>query len=249
MKNLFQYVPSQQQYKLICFIMISVIFGNCSSQEPKDDDDILQRQQMVDFQIKGRGIKDKKVLDAMLKVERHKFVLPEHTKMAYADHPLSIGEGQTISQPYIVAIMTEVLELDESSRVLEIGTGSGYQAAVLAEICDSVYTIEVIKSLGERVKILLATLGFKNIKVKIGDGYKGWPGNLQFDGIIVTCSPTHIPQPLIDQLAEGGRMVIPVGEKYAQELVLLEKRKGKIHQKKIISVRFVPMINEKGEGY
>ena len=229
--------------------MISVIFGNCSSQESPQNDYVSQRQEMVDLQIKARGIKDKKVIDAMLKVERHMFVLPEYKKIAYADHPLSIGEGQTISQPYIVAIMTEVLQLDESSRVLEIGTGSGYQAAVLAEICDSVYTIEVIKSLGERVKFLLSALGYNNIKVKIGDGYKGWPGELQFDGVIVTCSPTHIPQPLIDQLVEGGRMVIPVGEKYAQELVLLVKKKGIIHREKIISVRFVPMINEKGEGY
>ena len=204
---------------------------------------------MVDIQIIRRGIKDKKVIDAMLKVERHMFVLPEYSKMAYADHPLPIGEGQTISQPYIVAIMTEVLKLGESSRVLEIGTGSGYQAAILAEICDSVYTIEVIKSLGERAKVILSALGYENVYVKIGDGYKGWPADHQFDGIIVTCSPTHIPQPLIDQLAEGGKMVIPVGEKYTQELVLLEKRKGKIHQKEIISVRFVPMINEKGEGY
>ena len=229
--------------------MIAVIFGDCSSQEPLQDDYVSLRQEMVDSQIKARGITNKKVIDAMLKVERHKFVLPEHTHLAYSDFPLSIGEGQTISQPYIVAIMTEVLELDKSSKVLEIGTGSGYQAAVLAEICDSVYTIEVIESLGKRVITLLANLGYNNINVMVGDGYKGWPGDMKFDGIIVTCSPTHIPQPLIDQLSEGGRMVIPVGKKYAQELVLLEKTKGKIHQKEIISVRFVPMINEKGESY
>lgn len=249
MKRLYQNVTKQQWYKLICFLMISVIFGDCSSQEPSKNDYILQRKRMVDRQIKARGIKDKKVIDAMLKVERHMFVLPEYTKMAYADHPLPIGEGQTISQPYIVAIMTEVLKLDKTSSVLEIGTGSGYQAAVLAEICDSVYTIEVFKSLSDRAKVLLSALGYKNVNVKTGDGYKGWPGDHQFDVIIVTCSPTHIPQPLKDQLAEGGRMVIPVGEKYSQELVLLEKRKGKIHQKEIISVRFVPMINEKGESY
>ena len=229
--------------------MISVIFGNCNSQEPIKNDYSSQRQKMVELQIKGRGIKDKKVIDAMLKVKRHMFVLPKYTNMAYADHPLPIGEGQTISQPYIVAIMTELLQLNKSSLVLEIGTGSGYQAAVLAEICDSVYTIEVIESLGNNAKILLSTLGYLNVHVKIGDGYKGWPGEHQFDGIIVTCSPTHVPQALIDQLAEGGRMVIPVGKKYTQELVLLEKRKGKIHQKEIISVRFVPMINENGVGY
>jgi protein-L-isoaspartate(D-aspartate) O-methyltransferase len=185
----------------------------------------------------------------MLKVERHQFVLPEHIHLAYADHPLPIGEGQTISQPYIVAIMTEILELNDDSRVLEIGTGSGYQAAVLAEICDSVYTIEVIKPLGDRAKVLLSALGYKNVYVHIGDGYQGWPADIQFDGIIVTCSPTHVPQPLIHQLAEGGKMVIPVGKKYSQELVLLEKRDGKIHEKEIISVRFVPMIDEKGKSY
>ena len=229
--------------------MISVIFGNCNSQEPAKNDFSLQRQEMVDLQIKRRGIKDKKVIDAMLKVERHKFVSDKYTKLAYSDHPLPIDEGQTISQPYIVAIMTELLKLDKSSRVLEIGTGSGYQAAVLAEICDSVYTIEVIEALGTKAKKLLSNLGYQNIFVKIGDGYKGWPGDLHFDGIIVTCSPTHIPQALIDQLAEGGRMVIPVGERYTQELVLLEMKKGQIRQKDIISVRFVPMINEKGKSY
>lgn len=229
--------------------MISVIFGDCSSQETSNDDYALQRQEMVDIQIIGRGIKDQNVITAMLNVERHMFVLPDYLKMAYADQPLPIGEGQTISQPYIVAIMTEVLKLNRSSKVLEIGTGSGYQAAVLAEICDSVYTIEVFKSLGIHAKSILTALGYKNVQVKIGDGYKGWPGDYQFDAIIVTCSPTHIPQPLIDQLTEGGRMVVPVGETYAQQLVLLEKMKGKIHQKKIISVRFVPMINEKGDTY
>jgi len=229
--------------------MISVIFGDCSSQERAKDDYALQRQKMVDIQIKGRGIKDQQVIDAMLKVERHKFVLPEYLKMAYEDHPLPIGEGQTISQPYIVALMTELLHLNKSSKVLEIGTGSGYQTAVLAEICDGVCSIEVFNSLGNTAKGILDDLGYTNVQIEIGDGYKGWSGEIKFDGIIVTCSPTHIPQPLIDQLAEGGKMVIPIGKKYAQELVLLEKKKGKIHQKEIISVRFVPMINEKGEGY
>lgn len=229
--------------------MISVIFGNCNSQEPTKNDFSSQRQEMVELQIKSRGIKNKKVIDAMLKVERHKFVSKKYEKLAYADHPLPIDAGQTISQPYIVAIMTELLQLNTSSQVLEIGTGSGYQAAVLAEICDSVYTIEVIETLGNKAKFLLASLGYNNVHVKIGDGYKGWPGDFHFDGIIVTCSPTHIPQALIDQLAEGGRMVIPVGKKYTQELVLLEMKKGQIRQKDIISVRFVPMIDERGESY
>ena len=229
--------------------MISVIFGQCNSQESSKDQYATQREDMVRYQIKARGVKDKKVLDAMLKVERHLFVLPEYTSQAYEDHPLPVGEGQTISQPYIVALMTEVLGPDSTKKVLEIGTGSGYQAAVLAEICDSVYTIEIFESLGTKAKNLLKVLGYDNVKVKIGDGYKGWKEHSPFDAIIVTCAPTHIPQPLKDQLTEGGKMIIPVGESYAQELVLLEKKNGRIVQKDIIAVRFVPMINEKGKKY
>ena len=229
--------------------MISVIFGQCNSQESSKDQYATQREDMVRYQIKARGVKDKKVLDAMLKVERHLFVPPEYSSQAYEDHPLPVGEGQTISQPYIVALMTDVLGLDSTDKVLEIGTGSGYQAAVLAEICDSVYTIEIFESLGTNAKNLLKVLGYDNVKVKIGDGYKGWKKHSPFDAIIVTCAPTHIPQPLKDQLTEGGKMIIPVGESYAQELVLLEKKNGRIVQKDIIAVRFVPMINEKGKKY
>ncbi len=229
--------------------MVSVIFGQCNSQESSKDQHATQREDMVRYQIKARGVKDKKVLDAMLKVERHLFVPPEYISQAYEDHPLPVGEGQTISQPYIVALMTEVLDPDSTKRVLEIGTGSGYQAAVLAEICDSVYTIEIFESLGTKAKNLLKVLDYDNVKVKIGDGYKGWEEHSPFDAIIVTCAPTHIPQPLKDQLTEGGKMIIPVGESYAQELVLLEKKNGRIVQKDIIAVRFVPMINGKGKKY
>jgi len=236
-------------FKLILLLMISVIFGQCNSQESSKDQYATRREDMVRYQIKARGVKDKKVLDAMRKVERHLFVPPEYISQAYEDHPLPVGEGQTISQPYIVALMTEVLDPDSTKKVLEIGTGSGYQAAVLAELCDSVYTIEIFKSLGEKAKNLLKVLGYDNVKVKIGDGYEGWEKHSPFDAIIVTCAPTHIPQPLKDQLAEGGKMIIPVGESYAQELVLLEKKNGRIVQKDIIAVRFVPMINEKGKKY
>ncbi|MBC8489813.1 MAG: protein-L-isoaspartate(D-aspartate) O-methyltransferase [Bacteroidetes bacterium] len=236
-------------FKLILFLMVSVIFGQCNSQESSKDQHATQREDMVRYQIKARGVKDKKVLDAMLKVERHLFVPPEYISQAYEDHPLPVGEGQTISQPYIVALMTEVLDPDSTKRVLEIGTGSGYQAAVLAEICDSVYTIEIFESLGTKAKNLLKVLDYDNVKVKIGDGYKGWEEHSPFDAIIVTCAPTHIPQPLKDQLTEGGKMIIPVGESYAQELVLLEKKNGRIVQKDIIAVRFVPMINGKGKKY
>lgn len=199
---------------------------------------------MVESQIILRGIKDKKVIEAMLKVERHLFVPQDLRDFAYEDRPLPIGEGQTISQPYIVALMTEVLNLKPTDKVLEIGTGSGYQAAILAEIAKEVYTIEIIESLGKRAEKLLKELGYKNIKVKIGDGYLGWEEFSPFDCIIVTCAPDHIPQPLIDQLVEGGRMVIPVGERFYQELVLIEKREGKIEKKGIIPVLFVPMIRK-----
>lgn len=207
------------------------------------------RIQMVKMQIEARGINDPKVISAFKKVERHRFVLPDYITKAYEDYPLPIDEGQTISQPYIVAFMTAALNLKRTDKVLEIGTGSGYQAAILAEICDSVFTIEIFQKLGEKAIDLFSELGYKNIFCKIGDGYKGWPENAPFDAIIVTCSPTHIPQPLKEQLAEGGKMIIPVGSYPSQSLVLLEKRKGKIKQKEILPVRFVPMINEKGGKY
>ena len=208
-----------------------------------------QRQQMVQWQIEARGITSKKVVQAFRKVERHRFVLPEYSKKAYADCPLPIGEGQTISLPYVVAFMTDVLNLKPSDKVLEVGTGSGYQAAILGQICDSVYTIEIFEKLGKKAKALYAELGYKNINCKIGDGYKGWAKHAPFDAIIVTCSPTHVPQALKDQLNEGGRMIIPVGQSPLQHLVLLKKEKGKISEEKVLSVRFVPMLDEKGKTY
>ncbi len=211
-----------------------------------DDNYLILRKKMVAEQIKARGIKDKKVLNAMLKVERHKFIPEELRKYAYNDHPVSIGEGQTISQPYIVALMTELLELKGNEKVLEIGTGSGYQAAILAEICKKVYTIEIISTLGKNAEKLLKELGYKNIKVKIGDGFEGWKEYAPYDGIIVICAPEKIPEPLIEQLAEGGRLVIPVGD-YFQELLLVRKVKGKIIEKSIIPVRFVPMTGKAKE--
>uniref|UniRef100_UPI00321679BB protein-L-isoaspartate(D-aspartate) O-methyltransferase n=1 Tax=uncultured Draconibacterium sp. TaxID=1573823 RepID=UPI00321679BB len=208
-----------------------------------------QRQQMVKWQIVERGITDKKVIQAFQKVERHRFVLPEYLKKAYNDCPLPIEEGQTISQPYIVAYMTDILNLKPTDKVLEVGTGSGYQAAILAQICDSVYTIEIFEKLGKKAKALFRELGYKNINCKIGDGYIGWPDCAPFDAIIVTCSPTHVPQPLKDQLAEGGRMIIPVGKSPIQQLVLLKKRKGKVMEEKVLLVRFVPMLDEEGGKY
>ena len=207
------------------------------------------REQMVYSQIEKRGVRDARTLAAMRKVERHLFVPEPHRRQAYSDHPLSIGEGQTISQPYIVALMTEVLELDGSEKVLEIGTGSGYQAAVLGELAKEVYTIEIVRPLGEKAEKILSQLHYANVHVKIGDGYKGWPEHAPFDAIIVTCAPTDIPKPLVEQLAEGGRMVIPVGEAGDQNLVLLTKRNGAVKKKKIIPVRFVPMTRKNGGVY
>jgi len=201
------------------------------------------REKMVETQIKGRGVKDPRVLSAMLKVERHHFVPKTYESQAYSDQPLPIGEGQTISQPYIVALMTELLGLKGEEKVLEIGTGSGYQAAILAELAREVYTIEIIEALAESAKNLLLKLGYQNIQVKTGDGYLGWPEVAPFDAIIVTCAPDHIPKPLIEQLKEGGRLVIPVGT-FSQELKKVVKRSGKIETTDVIPVIFVPMTGE-----
>ncbi len=200
-----------------------------------------KRKQMVESQLKAREIKDLRVLAAMLKVERHLFVPANYRHLSYEDQPLPIGEGQTISQPYIVALMTELLALKGKERILEIGTGSGYQAAILAELAKEVYTIEILEPLALRAEGLLKELGYKNIKVKFGDGFLGWPELAPFDGIIVTCAPDKIPAPLLEQLAEGGKLVIPVGI-YRQELKLVQKTKGKIKIADIVPVRFVPML-------
>jgi protein-L-isoaspartate(D-aspartate) O-methyltransferase len=208
-----------------------------------------QRESMVQNQIEARGITDIRLLNAFRTVERHKFVLPEYVRYAYSDTPLPIIEGQTISQPFIVAFMTDALGLDSSEKVLEIGTGSGYQAAILSQICDSVFTVEIFETLGQNARALFAALGYKNVFCKIGDGYVGWEEHAPFDAIIVTCSPTHIPEPLKNQLAEGGRMIIPVGKDPIQNLVLLKKKRGKIREESVLPVRFVPMLKEDGRKY
>jgi protein-L-isoaspartate(D-aspartate) O-methyltransferase len=230
---------------------VIVTAGVQAAEESPADNERFEsrRKQMVDRQIRARGIRNPDILCAMTTVPRHRFVPYRVRQSAYRDTPLPIGKGQTISQPYIVGLMSEVLQLDRSTKVLEIGTGSGYQAAVLAELAGQVYTIEIIASLGETAKKTLQDLGYGNVHVRIGDGYKGWPDQAPFDAIIVTCAPTHIPQPLKDQLAEGGKLVIPVGTAGHQELVLLTKRKGQIERQKIIPVRFVPMVNDKGRTY
>ncbi len=208
-----------------------------------------ERNQMVKRQIVERGISDPKVINAMRDVERHHYVPKNYRNMAYDDRPLPIGHGQTISQPYIVALMTELLEVEEGKKVLEIGTGSGYQAAILSHITSEVYTIEIVEELAREAKRTLKRQGYNNIKVKIGDGYKGWKEYAPFDAIIVTCSPSDVPEPLKNQLAEGGRMIIPVGGKFVQELVLFQKKDNKLIEQEISSVRFVPMVDEDGKRY
>ncbi|MCX7918784.1 MAG: protein-L-isoaspartate(D-aspartate) O-methyltransferase [bacterium] len=200
---------------------------------------------MVQQQLIARGIQDTTVLAVMRKVPRHLFVPEKYRAEAYNDYPLPIGEGQTISQPYIVALMTESLKLKPQEKVLEIGTGSGYQAAVLAEITKNVYTIEILPSLATTAAKRLTELGYTSVKVKCGDGYQGWKEYAPFDAIIVTCAPEDIPKALVDQLKDGGRMVIPVGEIPNQMLYLVEKRKGTVVRKGIIPVLFVPMVHGK----
>ncbi|MBI5025612.1 MAG: protein-L-isoaspartate(D-aspartate) O-methyltransferase [Nitrospirae bacterium] len=200
---------------------------------------------MVKEQLEHRGIKDRNVLDAMLKIQRHLFVSKDLEKKAYGDYPLPIGEGQTISQPYVVALMTEGLKLKPTDRVLEIGTGSGYQAAVLAELVKEVYTIEIRKGIAEKSEELLKKLGYKNIKVKYADGYFGWQEYAPFDAIIITAAANHIPPPLIKQLKEGGRLIIPLGSTvYYQTLTLATKKKGELDVTQMGPVAFVPMIGE-----
>lgn len=210
---------------------------------------VKNRQHMVDHDIKGRGVKDPKVLGAMLRIPRQLFVDDSLKTMAYADHPLPIGDGQTISQPYVVALMTEALRLKATDRVLEIGTGSGYQAAVLAEIVKEVYTIEIRKSLAEKSSELLKTLGYKNIQVKYADGYFGWEEYAPFDAIIITASANHIPPPLLKQLTNGGRLIVPVGSTlYAQMLTLVTRKEGDFDIEQMTPVAFVPMTGEVQKG-
>lgn len=197
---------------------------------------------MVETQIEARGISDAATLRAMRKVPRHIFVPPSYASEAYSDRPLPIGYNQTISQPFIVAYMTQLVRPAKGKKALEIGTGSGYQAAVLAEIIDTVYTIEIVPELARESAARLKLLGYQNIIVKYGDGYKGWPDHAPFDIIVVTAAADHIPQPLKDQLAEGGRLVMPVGDPATvQQLIVLTKRKGKITEQRLEPVRFVPL--------
>jgi len=204
----------------------------------------VERERMVREQIAMRGVTDERVLKAMRKVPREQFVPEEVRGESYSDGPLPIGYDQTISQPFVVAFMTEKLGLRPADRVLEIGTGSGYQAAILAELAAKVYTIEIVEPLGKRAAQTLQRLGYKNVQVKIGDGYQGWPEYAPFDAVIVTCAPNHVPQPLVEQIKEGGRIIIPVGPAGDQTLYLLEKKNGRLEQRNVLPVSFVPMTGE-----
>ncbi len=223
------------------FSILTQIVG-CAAKKGQNESawDLLARRDMVMTQIKARGIKDERVIEAMLTVERHKFVPKDYEKLAYGDYPLPIGEEQTISQPYIVALMTEELELRKTDRVFEVGTGSGYQAAVLSLLVEEVFTIEIVQTLADSAARRLERLGFSNVRVRCGDGFLGWPEAAPFDAIIITCAPPVLPQPLIEQLTDGGRLIVPLGEDY-QILTLYRKKDGVLQKEEIAPVLFVPM--------
>ena len=229
--------------------MLAVLLGVLLLAPPPDTSWEHQklRERMVERQVAARGITDAQVLNALRSVPRHRFA-PDHAPaLAYADRPLPIGHGQTISQPYIVARMTALVRPDSTDRVLEIGTGSGYQAAVLATLADSVYTIEIIPKLAATATQRLRRLGYDNVVVRTGDGFKGWPARAPFDAIVVTAAPETIPPPLLDQLADGGRMIVPVGPtRGTQTLTLVTKSDGAITKQALAPVRFVPFLRPDG---
>lgn len=255
-----QFVPmgrlSGGRVIVVAACLLILCLPACSGQKPegapksaRDESDEegfkRQRLRMVEQQIKARGIESETVLQAMSKVPRHRFVPAPQASLAYEDHPLPIGYGQTISQPLIVSYMTEAAEISAKDKVLEIGTGSGYQAAILAELAEEVYSVEIIPELAASAGRVLTELGYKNVHVKTGDGYLGWPEHAPFDAIVVTAAPDHIPQALVDQLALGGKMVIPVGAANQQMVIVTKTRDGIVEQK-TFPVRFVPMVSKPG---
>jgi protein-L-isoaspartate(D-aspartate) O-methyltransferase len=239
------FLRSRSFLALLTILLSLLMTGQLPSLAEERDPYLPLRQRMIDEDIAGRGVRDKDVLSAMARIPRHRFVDYAVSHRAYGDHPLPIGEGQTISQPYVVALMTEALRLRKGDRVLEIGTGSGYQAAVLAEIVSEVYSIEIRASLAQGAGRTLRELGYRNVRVKNADGYFGWAEYAPFDAIIITASANHIPPPLIEQLREGGRLILPLGSTvYYQVLTLVTKRKGEVDVEQMGEVAFVPMIGE-----
>ncbi len=229
--------------RLIIKVILSLTFLSCQSQENAVEDWQLKAEVMVKEQIEKRGIKDKSVLEAVRNTPRHKFVPAKYADKAYIDGPLPIGHGQTISQPYVVALMSELMQLKGEEKVLEIGTGSGYQAAILSQLASQVFTIEIVQNLVDRSKPLLNQLGYKNITVRHGDGYEGWEEEAPFDAIMVTASPETIPEKLLQQLKVGGRLVLPVGKRFQKLKVITKNENGVVSEKTITSVRFVPMVH------
>jgi protein-L-isoaspartate(D-aspartate) O-methyltransferase len=225
-------------------LFLALVACTMNGSDPVRDPDFAHaRESMVKGQIEARGVRDPRVLAAMREIPRHEFVPTAQREHAYEDRALPIGLGQTISQPYIVAAMTELLELSGEERVLEIGTGSGYQAAVLGWLAREVYTIEIVPELASRAEADLRRLGFANVRVRHGDGWRGWPEAAPFDAILVTAAPEQVPQPLVDQLAVGGRLVLPLGD-LDQDLVLLTRDAEGVRQERLFGVRFVPMTGE-----
>ena len=228
---------------MVCAFTLGLIMACADAQISGQDNFQQMRERMVETQIRAREVQNPAVLEAMRRVPRHLFVPNDLRPFAYDDRPLPIGRGQTISQPYIVGYMTEALQLAPAHRVLEIGTGSGYQAAVLAEIVKQVYSVEIVPDLAESARRTLAEAGYRNVEIRAGNGYLGWPDRAPFDRIIVTAAPPEIPQALVDQLAVGGIMVVPVGVSY-QEMVIITKTPTGVAQKRTIEVRFVPMVSK-----
>ncbi len=245
-------MPMTRSCAVWVMLVAALAAGVSAAQPPtprqKPDPTEAARERMVRDDISAGGVADERVLAAMRATPRHEFVPGPQRSMAYFDMALPIGEAQTISGPFVVAYMTEKLEPKPTDKVLEIGTGSGYQAAVLAPLVRTVYSIEIHDKLGEKAAKTLARLGYKNVVTKIGDGFRGWPEHAPFDKIIVTCSPEDVPRPLVEQLAEGGRMVIPVGERYDQTLVLLTKREGRLEREALVPSLFVPMTGTAEQG-
>lgn len=225
---------------LILFTLIALVRPGAAD-EPAEETNTAARNRMVDRHLIERGIKDKRVLDAFRTVPRHRFLPPDSQRLAYEDESIPIGEGQTITPTYDVAFMTEALQPKPTDKVYEVGTGSGYQASILSRLVKDVYSVEIHKPLGERAAKVIKELGYTNIHTRIGDGYAGWPEAAPFDAVIVTCAPEHIPPPLIEQLKEGGRMVIPVGSRFDQAVYLMIKKDGKLIGKKLRPTLFVPM--------
>ena len=224
----------------LCLVCLTILLG-CQRAEA---DFYAERQEMVKEQVVMRGIADENVIAAMRAVPRHLFVPVMVRRFAYDDRPLPIGHYQTISQPFMVALMSEKLGVKPGDRVLEIGTGSGYQAAVLAQMGMKVHTIEIVEPLGKEAEALLKNLGYKEVKVKVGDGFRGWPEYAPFDAVIVTCAPEKVPPPLVEQTREGGRIVIPVGKPSDQKLYVMEKKEGRLEKEAVLPVLFVPMTGE-----